>query len=223
MENKEGKKEKESEKEFKERTDESYSQKADELKFNDKIDDAYTNKLVDKYEKGHKKNLWFVASGLLSIIFGFLAIIITVIVASTYGVKGVRGSYDLDENKTKLLTISLVMIIYGLCSLAIGAKIATLANYTREMLMKKTSYIVVLAILQLFLGGVIFSIFTLVGYFVGRGIDYGAIYYNKIEGYNKNNRPKSEDLETELQILKSDENVNSDQDIYLYHNQNKNI
>ena len=159
----------------------------------------------------------------MSIIFGFLAIIVTVIVTSTYGIKGVRGSYDLDANKTKLLTIALVMIIYGLCSLAIGVKIAALANYTREMLMKKTSYVVVLAIFQLILGGVIFSIFTLVGYFVGRGIDYGAIYYNKIEGYNRNDRPKSEDLETELQILKSDDNINKDQDIYLYHNQNKNI
>ena len=209
--------------ELKNKTDASYSKKADELKFNDKIDDAYTNKLVNKYEKGHKKNLWFTSSGLLSMIFGALAIVVSIVVAIAFAIKGAQGSYDLDDNRAKLLTATFSVIVYGICSIVIGLKITTFADYTRDMLMAKTLKISFFAILQLFLGGIIFSIVTMVGYFVGRGIDYGAIYYNRIDGYNKNDNKNNGDIEQELRILKSEDNISSDEGLYLYHNQSKNI
>ena len=36
-------------------------------------------------------------------------------------------------------------------------------------------------VLQFLFGGLIFSALTIVGYFVGIGSDYGAIYYNKVD------------------------------------------
>ena len=41
--------------------------------------------------------------------------------------------------------------------------------------------IVGMSILQFFFGGLIFVVLTLVGYFLGIGVDYGAIYYNRID------------------------------------------
>lgn len=190
----------------------NYSKKAEELKFNDKIDDAYTNKLVDKYEKGHQKNRWFIASAISSIVFGGLCILAILIANIVLAIKSGNGEYDMDENKNKLITASVILIIYGIFSILIGFKINTFSNYTREMLMANTAKITFFAVLQMLFGGIIFSVLSFVGYFTGRGIDYGAIYYNRIDGYNKDDGVKyEEDDDFQYEIVKKPKKEEKDE------------
>lgn len=175
-----------------------YNQKADELKFKDVIDDNYTNSVMNKYQKGHQKNKWFVWSGYLSIVFGIFCLFIMIIVGANFISKSdhlkelaIFENYDYEKKKAEVIAVCIIMPIIGILALLVGFKIKSFSSYTREMLMKKTTLVMTFAVLQIFVGGLIFSILTFAGYFVGRGIDYGAIYYNRIEEYSLEGAKKS--------------------------------
>ncbi len=205
-------------KKLKEQHNASYEKKVDELKFNDKIDDAYTNSIIDKYKKGHKKNQWFNVSGSLTVLFGIICIVTMVIVGIIFASSSDRlrdlaiyDGYDYDSKKSLVTGLCIAIPIIGIFNILIGIKVCSFANYTREMLMAKGTKVVLMGCLQFLIGGFIISILTFVGYFVGRGIDYGAIYYNRIDGYNKKDNQREERYSVkELQAIKED--IFSDED-----------
>ncbi len=174
-----------------------FKKKADELKFNDKIDDKYTSNVLNKYEKGHQRNRWLAWSGILSILFGIICVVTMVIVgiifissAESLQELSKYGQADFDKEKSKVLACAIAIPIMGILSIIVGVKVYGYSNYTREMLMEKSARIMFVAFIQFFVSACIFSLLTVIGYFVGRGIDYGAIYYNRIEKYD----PRSEYL-----------------------------
>ncbi len=189
-----------------------YLEKADEMKFNDKIDDSYTKGVIDKYEKGYQKNHWFSVSGIISILIGVACLVAVVILGVMLLVSSISFGkfaiyFDLDvESKKRMIIASFVLLpILGILNLVIGLKVGSFANYTRENLMNKSSFIMMVSFFQCIVGGLFICILTIVGYFVGRGIDYGAIYYNKIEEYSKSELKRKEDYNMrELSAIKRD-------------------
>lgn len=175
----------------------NFKKKADELKFNDKIDDKYTSNVLNKYEKGHQRNRWLAWSGILSILFGIICVVTMVTVgiifitsAESLQELSKYGQANFDREKSKVIACAIAIPIMGVLSIIVGVKVYGYSNYTREMLMEKSARIMFVAFIQFFVSACIFSLLTVIGYFVGRGIDYGAIYYNKIEKYD----PRSEYL-----------------------------
>lgn len=174
-----------------EEVSDGFKKKVDELKFNDKIDDKYTSNVLNKYEKGHQRNRWLAWSGGLSILFGITCIITMVIVGMIF-VTSAESLQELsrveqanfDKEKSKVIACAIAIPIMGILSIIVGVKVYSYSNYTREMLMEKSARIMFVAFIQFFVSACIFSLLTVIGYFVGRGIDYGAIYYNKIEKYD---------------------------------------
>lgn len=189
-----------------------YLEKADEMKFNDKIDDDYTKGVIDKYEKGYQKNHWFSVSAIISILIGVACLVAVVIIgvmmfvsSISFGKFAIYFDLDIEANKRIIIASFILLPLLGILNLLIGLKVGSFANYTREQLMNKSSFIMMVSVFQCIVGGTFICILTIVGYFVGRGIDYGAIYYNKIEEYNKTELAKNDNYKLrELRAIKKD-------------------
>ncbi len=189
-----------------------YLEKADEMKFNEKIDDSYTKGVIDKYEKGYQKNHWFSVSAIISILIGVACLVAVVIIGVitifsnlSFGKFAISFDMDVEASKRMLIASFILLPLMGILNLLVGLKVGTFANYTREQLMNKSSFIMTVSFFQCIIGGTFICILTIVGYFVGRGIDYGAIYYNKIEEYNKSELSREENYRVrELNAIKKD-------------------
>ncbi len=189
-----------------------YLEKADEMEFNENIDDNYTNEIIDKYKKGYQKNHWFSVSGIISIVLGIACLVGVVVMGCILLVSSVSFSkfsiyFDLDveEKKRLLIFVFALLPILGALNIFVGLKVGSFANYTREALMSKTSFIMMVSFFQCIIGGTFICLLTIIGYFVGRGIDYGAIYYNRIDGYNSKDINWAErNSMKELEAIKKD-------------------
>ncbi len=174
-----------------------FKKKADELKFNDKIDDKYTSNVLNKYEKGHQHNRWLVCSGVCSVLFGIACIVTMITVgivflvsSETLSEMSILSSVDFDEKKTQIIACCIAIPVMGILSIVVGVKVYSYSSYTHEMLVDRAPAIMFTAFIQFFVSAFIFALLTVIGYFIGRGMDYGAIYYNKIDKYD----PSSEYL-----------------------------
>lgn len=170
----------------------SYLEKAEELEFNENIDDKYTNELIEKYKQGHQKNHWFSASGIISIILGIACLVgvvgigFTLLISSiSFSKFAMEFSLDVEEKKKILITAFALLPILGFLNIWIGLKVGKISDFTKEMLLDRTGYIFGLIFFQAIVGGIIFCFIPIVGYFIGRGVDYGAIHYNYIDEYGK--------------------------------------
>ncbi len=189
-----------------------YLEKADEMKFNEKIDDEYTKGVIDKYQKGYQKNHWFSVSAIISILIGIACLVGVVIIgvmllvsSVSFGKFSIYFDLDIESNKRLIIASFILLPLLGVLNLLVGLKIGSFANYTRDNLMNKSSFIMMTSFFQCIIGGTFICILTIVGYFVGRGIDYGAIYYNKIDEYNKNELAREESYKIrELRAIKKD-------------------
>ena len=159
--------------------------KPEDLEIDEHIDDKYTSSVFARYKNGESKNKWFLWSGYLSVGFGVLCVISMAILGIVFvfrsGELRQDTTYDYDGSRTKILASCIVVSIIGIIGFIVGLKVKSLASLTQEELIEHVWLIVGVAILQFFFGGFIFVILTIVGYFVGIGSDYGAIYYNRID------------------------------------------
>ncbi len=188
----------------KEKENNYFEKKVNELTFDDKIDDSYTNKIIDKYKQGHKPNKWFIASGMISIIFGLVCFLVMAILGISFLAQKATLATEINyESRKKLVEVFCIILpLMGIASILVGFKILKFSHYSREQLMKETALIVTMGFVQMFVSGFVFCLLTFGGYFVGRGIDYGAIYYNKIEGYTKSDERSS--TAKEFAVIKED-------------------
>lgn len=168
-----------------------------DLEVDEKIDDKYTNSVFNKYKNGHQKNHWFTCSASFFILIGIIAVVTMVVVglifiSSSDALKelAVNGDYDYEAKKTKVIICCILIPIIGIFSILIGLKINSFANLSKDELSKKVGKVMLFSFLQFIFGGTIFAFLTIIGYFMGIGSDYGAIYYNRIEGYNSNSKEK---------------------------------
>lgn len=205
--------------------DEYYDKKVDELEFNENIDDEYTKNVMNKCLRGHQDNKWMAASGILSILLGAACIITMIIVGlvfvysseSLHDMAVIDGTVDFEAEKRKVIICSIIIPLIGILNIYLGLKINSFAGYTREMLMRNTGTIVCFGIMQCIAGGFFICILTFIGYLVGRGMDYGAIYYNKVDTYsNKEWELEERYLNKELKAIKDsifedDKNVEDDE------------
>ena len=152
------------------------------------IDDKYTSSVFEKYKSGKTKNSWFVWSGYLSVAFGVLCIVAMAVIgiifaASSESLKQMQMNegFDYDGARNNVIICCIIFPIMGIISIIVGLKIKSYGYYTKEELIDHVASIVGMSILQFFFGGLIFVVLTLVGYFLGIGVDYGAIYYNRID------------------------------------------
>lgn len=167
----------------------------EDLEIDKNIDDKYTSSALDRYKNGHTKNNWFTWSGILSILFGVACIVIMIVigivfVSSSESLKELASQqkYDYDAEKTKVIVCCIIIPIIGIIGILVGLKIKSYSNYSKEELIEHLGSIIGFSILQFLFGGVIFTILTLVGYFVGIGSDYGVIYYNRIDNASQKHR-----------------------------------
>lgn len=148
-----------------------------DLEFDENIDDKYTSTFIDKYKNGQTKNKWFTWSGMLSILFGVACIVAMIVVTIRY----LSIGDTLEDVQRKTITVcAIIFPIIGLLSIFIGLKIKSFTHFVKDDYSKKLCTIVLFIILQFLFGGFIFAFLTIVGYFTGIGLDYGAIYYNRI-------------------------------------------
>lgn len=152
--------------------------KKEDLELDQNIDDKYTSSVFSRYKNGITNNKWFKASGIISIIFGILCIVIMAIVALNFAFSTPTGN---DKERNTIIICTIVFTIMGLISIIIGAKIYSLAKYNKRQLIDSLGLVCALCVFQFFFSGLIFVVLTIVGYFAGLGEDYGVIYYNKID------------------------------------------
>lgn len=166
--------------------------KPEDLEFDEQIDDKYTSSVFARYKNGNSKNKWFLWSGYLSIVFGILCVLSMAILGIVFAIRSGElrqdSSYDYDENRTKILVSCIIVSVVGIIGFIVGLKVKNFAKYNQEELIEHVWLIVGISILQFFFGGFIFVILTFVGYFVGIGSDYGAIYYNRIDNSSEQYR-----------------------------------
>ena len=176
--------------------------KKEDLIVDEHIDDKYTKQLFDKYKNGeNKKNKWFTISGGLSIAFGIICIISMIIVGIVFlsteeklKTLALAGKLDYDKKKEQVILACILVPIAGFLSIILGWQICKFAKLRKPELPSNAVKIMFCAILQFFVGGVIFSFFTIFAYFMGISSDYGAIYYNRID--------KGDTIEKRLQNAK---------------------
>ncbi len=166
--------------------------KPEDLEIDENVDDKYTSTIFERYKKGEQKNNWLLWSGYLSIAFGVICVISMAILGIIFASMSeslkqeqINGTYDYDGTRLKVIICCIVFSIVGICSFLIGLKIKHYSHLSQEEMIDKVWEIIWISILQFFLGGVFTVILTLVGYFVGIGSDYGAIYYNRIDNKSK--------------------------------------
>lgn len=166
--------------------------KPEDLEIDEHIDDKYTSSVFARYKNGNSKNKWFLWSGYLSVVFGVLCVISMAILGIVFAVRSgdlrQDTTYDYDGNRTKILISCIIVSVVGIIGFIVGLKVTSFASYSQEELIDHVWLIVGVAILQFFFGGFIFVILTIVGYFVGIGSDYGAIYYNRIDNSSEQYR-----------------------------------
>lgn len=150
----------------------------DDLEMDQNIDDKFTSSAFSRYKNGITNNKWFKASGLISIIFGILCIVIMAIIALNFAFTTPTGN---DKERNTIIICTIVFTAMGLISIIIGAKIFSLAKYNKKQLINSLGLVCALCVFQFFFSGLIFVALTIVGYFAGIGEDYGVIYYNKID------------------------------------------
>ncbi len=150
----------------------------DDLEMDQNIDDKFTSSAFSRYKNGITNNKWFKASGLISIIFGILCIVIMAIIALNFAFTTPTGN---DKERNTIIICTIVFTVMGLISIIIGAKIFSLAKYNKKQLINSLGLVCALCVFQFFFSGLIFVALTIVGYFAGIGEDYGVIYYNKID------------------------------------------
>lgn len=173
--------------------------KPQDLEFNKNIDDKYTSSFIDKYKSGKTTNKWFTASGILSILFGITCIFVMLIIIFKF-IANKGSNVDYDAEKKKIIISGVVVFVVGILSILIGCKIKSFSKYIKDDYVKNLGTIILFIILQLLFGGFILAIFTIVGYFAGIGLDYGAIYYNRIEESSS----KSKRIEELKQMYRED-------------------
>lgn len=172
--------------------------KPEDLDMDETVDDKYTSSVFEKFKNGQTKNGWFTWSGILSMVFGVLCIVSMVILGIVFAVQSdsllaqVAHGYDYDGTRTKVIVCIIVFTIVGIIGFFVGLKIKSYANYTKEQLIESLGAVIGMSVLQFFFGGLIFVVLTLVGYFVGIGSDYGAIYYNRIDNSSSQKRRLAE-------------------------------
>ena len=152
-----------------------------DLEFDKNIDDKYTSSVFSRYKNGVYNNKWFKASGIISIIFGVLCIVIMAIVALEFAF---TTQYGENNTRNTIIICAIVFTIMGIISIVVGGKILALSKYNKKKLIDSVGYVCTLCVFQFFFSGLIFVVLTIVGYFAGIAEDYGAIYYNKIDQGN---------------------------------------
>ena len=114
---------------------------------------------------------------------GVIAFLTIIIIAIVFAVKRelIVGDGNFESVRTKIIISCIVVPIIAIISIIVGAKIKSYSKYSKARLIDNVVSISVMIVLQFLFGGLIFSALTIVGYFVGIGSDYGAIYYNKVD------------------------------------------
>ena len=80
-----------------------------------------------------------------------------------------------------MIICSIIIPIIGIISILVGIKILSFSKYSKEELIDHVGKLCGFAVLQFIFSAFIIVLLTVVGYFVGIGSDYGAIYYNRID------------------------------------------
>lgn len=160
--------------------------KSEDLEFDECIDDKYTSSVFNKYKNGIHQNKWFLASGSLSIIFGIICVIVMAVVGIVFAtsssyLNGMATSSDFETKKNQVLVCSIIIPIVGIISILVGIKILSFSKYTKSELVDHVGKLCGFAVLQFIFSAFIIVLLTVIGYFVGIGSDYGAIYYNRID------------------------------------------
>lgn len=156
----------------------------EDLVVDDAVIDSYTKTVFERYKRGMVNNKWFSWSGYLSIIFGVLAILIMAIVAIVFVTREdliLSPQDDYNSVRNKIIISSIIVPIIGIIAIIIGIKIKFYSKYSKDKLIDHITSFSFMCALQFIFGGIFPVILTVIGYFVGIGTDYGAIYYNRID------------------------------------------
>jgi len=202
--------------------------KEEDFVVDEKIDDKYTKNLFERYKTGeNKNNKWFTASGILSVAFGIICIVTMIVVGIVFASTidqlkelAVSGQLDFEKRKMEIIVCCIVIPLAGIFSILTGLQICKFAKMKKEEISSKSIKIFLFAAVQFFIGGVIFSALTIVGYFVGISSDYGVIFYNRIDKgdsiekqlhnaklYHQNNLINDEEYENLKQEILKDKEI----------------
>ena len=158
--------------------------KEEDLVVDEAVVDNYTSSVFERYKSGRVKNKWFLWAGTLSIIFGINAVLIMAVITIIFVVRSdllVGSQSDYNFVRNQIIISSIVITIVGIIAILVGAKVKSYSKYTKEKLIDHIVSFSFVCVLQFIFGGIFPVILTVVGYFVGIGTDYGAIYYNRID------------------------------------------
>lgn len=156
----------------------------EDLRVEDGVIDSYTSSVFKRYKKGLIKNRWFLWSGYWSIVFGVLAILSMAIVAIIFVVRDdliMSPQDNYEDVRNKIIISGVIVPIIGIISIIVGAKIKSYSKYSKDKLIDHIISFSFMCAMQFIFGGIFPVFLTVVGYFVGIGTDYGAIYYNRID------------------------------------------
>lgn len=158
--------------------------KEEDLIVDEAVVDNYTSSVFERYKKGLIKNKWFAWAGGLSIVFGVLAILIMAVVAIVFLTKEeliLSPQDDYNTVRSQIITSSIIVPIIGIIAILVGIKVKSYAKYSKDKLIDHIVSFCFVCALQFIFGGIFPVVLTVIGYFVGIGTDYGAIYYNRID------------------------------------------
>lgn len=134
-----------------------------------------------------KRNNYFYASAILTVILACLEIIGAVIALSVFFsskqsiVENLTDPSRIDWIQAAIVTSSIVSLVIGALTVIVGCFFFSFAKYNQKQINDRTAFIIIMIILQVIFGGLIACAISVAGIIEGKEGEMAKIHYDKID------------------------------------------
>lgn len=138
-----------------------------------------------KGELMEKRNNYFYASAILTIVLASIEILAAIIAISIfYSMKesiiaGLNDPTRIDFIQGAIVTTTVISMVVGVLTIVVGCFFFSFAKYTQQQVNDRTAFIVIMIILQIVFGGLVACAISVAGIIAGREGEMAQINYDK--------------------------------------------
>ena len=148
-----------------------------------------------------RKNNYFYASGILTIIAACIEVLGAILLISIFFslksniIENLSDPNRIEFIQGAVITTTVVSLVMGILTTVAGCFFFSFSKYTKEQVENRTAFIVIMIILQIIFGGLIACALSVAGIIVGREDEMAKIKYENLEENKvENNLRKIKDL-----------------------------
>ena len=132
-----------------------------------------------------KRNNYFYASAILTVVLASIEILAAVLAISIFYstkesiIAGLSDPDRIDFIQGAVVTTTVISLVMGALSIVVGCFFFSFAKYTQQQVNDRTAFIVIMVILQIIFGGLIACAISVAGLISGREGEMAKINYDK--------------------------------------------